>query len=130
MSLFWFMEKLFSLQCHIKKKINKKKCSTVPLAKHSLKFCHLHCRKESTLRLLFTDFFSFGGWSYFEFFCSVISMLGRMLSSSRAAQAALSIVGLPIKLMLPAVCSFVCSGLGCGIVLCTASLQQSLLSPY
>lgn len=70
-----------------------------------------------------------GGCSYFEQYCSVLSMLGRMPSPSRAAQAALSIVGLPIKLMLPAVCSFVCPARGCGAVLHAASLQHSLVSP-
>lgn len=104
---------------------DEKCCLIAPMAEHSLNICCLHCRKASSPRLLFPDFFLFGGCTYFEQCCSIISLLGRMPSSSRAAQAALPIVGLPIKLMLPAVCSFVCPGLGCGIVLPTVSSSRA-----
>lgn len=38
-----------------------KNCLAVPIAEHFLNICCLNCRKESPPRLLFTDFFSFGG---------------------------------------------------------------------
>lgn len=40
---------------------DRKNCLAVPIAEHSLNICCLNCRKESSPRLLFTDFFSFGG---------------------------------------------------------------------